>query len=84
MASDEYTIEDFPMEKMGEWVQIDNETHFMPVAFVAPEDAEVHEVRGVMQVESEQGSIALCETHVPLPLVMQWIDDEDEDDDPED
>jgi hypothetical protein len=79
MASDEYSIEDFPDEKLGEWIAIDADTHFMPVAFISPSGDSAIEVRGIVQVESEQGSIGLCETHVPLTLVMQWLESEDDD-----
>lgn len=78
--------EDFPAEKIGEWIQVDAETHVMVVelldyngATLACEDQEATHTRCIMQVETDQGSVALCETHVPIVLVMRWIEEERED-----
>ena len=81
MASDKYDVDDFPTEKFGEWIPIDADTHFMPLEFVCmstDDPTQVTHVRGVIQVETEQGSVGLVSTHVGMALVMHWLETEDD------
>ena len=73
--------EDFPGEKIGEWIQVDADTHVMVVELIAenmPEDDFITHARCVMQVETESHAVALCPTIIPIALVMQWIEDEND------
>lgn len=75
--------------KIGDWVQVDAETHVMPleVEIGEPEaedgedvPATLYGARCIMQVETESGAVALVETFIPTMLLLQWIEEEDQDD----
>lgn len=81
-------VPEFPGEKLGEWIEVDDETYFMVTDRVDQLGRSEHcfeverpftHARGIMQVETEAGSVSLVETYVPIVLVMSWIGEEEED-----
>lgn len=74
-------------DKIGDWVQVDAETHVMPLEIEVGETDDddddsvaVFGARCIMQVETEAGAVALVETFIPATLLMRWIEEEDEED----
>lgn len=80
-------------EKLGEWIEAEADTHFMPFELLdglGHSEASfeykggVAYVRGVVQVETETGSVGLVETRVPLHIVKMWLRDDTDTDNEDD